>query len=158
MVPYEYMDVAMGSSTIGTIKRIDILTHISCTVKSLEGMLNVFIALGFLCLVELAYAAPDRYENLQEWSVWKGHHQRSYESQLQEMERHSIWIANKKYIEHHNANADLFGYTLAMNSFGDLVRKNISAWMQPSCVYNCMHAYKVYTCIKKFIICLRACM
>lgn len=158
MVPYEYMDVAMGSSTIGTIKRIDILTHIPCTVKSLEGMLNVFIALGFLCLVELAYAAPDRYENLQEWSVWKGHHQRSYESQLQEMERHSIWVANKKYIEHHNANADLFGYTLAMNGFGDLVRKNISAWMQPSCVYNCMHAYKVYTCIKKFIIYLRACI
>nr|ADQ74586.1 silicatein alpha 3 [Lubomirskia baikalensis] len=84
-------------------------------------MLNVFIALGFLCLVELTYAAPDRYENLQEWSVWKGHHQRSYESQLQEMERHSIWVANKKYIEHHNANADLFGYTLAMNGFGDLM-------------------------------------
>eukprot|EP00731_Ephydatia_muelleri_P007188 Em0003g1436a len=83
-------------------------------------MLKRVLALAFLGLLELTYAAPDRYENLQEWNIWKGHHQRSYESQLQEMERHAIWVANRKYIEHHNANADVFGYTLAMNGFGDL--------------------------------------
>ena len=94
-------------------------------------MLKRVLALAFLGLLELTYAAPDRYENLQEWNIWKGHHQRSYESQLQEMERHAIWVANRKYIEHHNVNADVFGYTLAMNGFGDLVSTHI--------IHSCMH-------------------
>ena len=39
----------------------------------------------------------------------------------EELEKHITWLANKKYIEEHNVNADLFGYKLAMNQFGDMV-------------------------------------
>ena len=80
------------------------------------------LLLVFFGLLVVVYGAPERYQQIQEWNAWKGQHLRSYESQLQELERHAIWVSNKKYIEHHNANADLFGYTLGMNSFGDMVR------------------------------------
>lgn len=81
----------------------------------------MLLVLLFLGLLEIASAIPERYEQVQEWSMWKGHHQKSYDTELLEMERHAIWLANKKYIDHHNANANLFGYTLAMNGFGDMV-------------------------------------
>ena len=42
-------------------------------------------------------------------------------SKQEELERHIIWLSNKKYIEEHNANTDKFGYTLSLNQFGDLV-------------------------------------
>ena len=45
----------------------------------------------------------------------------TYENELMELHRHTIWQANKKYIDEHNSNADKFGYTLGMNEFGDLV-------------------------------------
>eukprot|EP00731_Ephydatia_muelleri_P018317 Em0011g357a len=60
------------------------------------------------------------YEFVEEWHLWKGQHQKSYMSELEELERHTIWLSNKKYIEEHNARSDDFGYTLAMNHFGDL--------------------------------------
>ena len=44
-----------------------------------------------------------------------------YESEVEELHRHTIWQANKKYVDEHNAHKDMFGYTLAMNEFGDLV-------------------------------------
>lgn len=44
-----------------------------------------------------------------------------YKSEVEEIHRHNIWQANRKYVDEHNANADSFGYTLAMNAFGDLV-------------------------------------
>ena len=36
------------------------------------------------------------------------------------MRRNTIWQANKKFIETHNANADKFGFELGMNAFGDM--------------------------------------
>ena len=39
----------------------------------------------------------------------------------EELQRHFVWLANKKYIEQHNANAQEFGYTLGINQYGDLV-------------------------------------
>lgn len=60
-------------------------------------------------------------ELLEEWDAWKSQHGKSYTHRVEEMERHLIWASNRKYIEEHNANADVFGYTLAMNHFGDLV-------------------------------------
>ena len=33
----------------------------------------------------------------------------------------NIWSMNKKYVELHNANADLYGFTTGMNEFADLV-------------------------------------
>ena len=62
-----------------------------------------------------------RFEFPEEWQLWKSDHGKSYDSELEELERHITWLSNKKYIEQHNANADVLGFTLAMNHFGDLV-------------------------------------
>ena len=61
-------------------------------------------------------------ELMEEWELWKNQHGKSYRHRMEELERHIIWASNRKYIEEHNANADIFGYTVAMNRFGDLVR------------------------------------
>ena len=47
-------------------------------------------------------------------------HGKEYSTELEELDRHAIWQSNKKYIDEHNANAESFGFTLAMNEFGDL--------------------------------------
>lgn len=60
-------------------------------------------------------------ELLGEWEGWKHQHGKSYVHRMEELERQLIWASNRKYIEEHNANSDTFGYTLAMNQFGDLV-------------------------------------
>ena len=40
----------------------------------------------------------------------------------EELQRHYVWLDNKKYIEQHNMNeAEERGFTLAMNQFADLV-------------------------------------
>ena len=61
-----------------------------------------------------------------EWHLWKSQHGRSYETEDEELRRHVIWQSNKKYIDEHNKYSDAFGYTLGMNHFGDLVRRNSS--------------------------------
>ena len=66
-------------------------------------------------------AVQIRYEFVEEWRLWKTKHGKAYETQPVELERHLVWLSNRKYIESHNSNADIFGYNLAMNSFGDLV-------------------------------------
>ena len=63
-----------------------------------------------------------QFEFVEEWNLWKSQHQKSYESELHELDRHLVWLSNKKYIELHNANSHVFGFTLAMNHFGDLVK------------------------------------
>ena len=62
-----------------------------------------------------------RFTHVKEWSLWKLTHKRSYETEREEFDRHLVWLSNKKYIDLHNANAQIFGFTLAMNQFGDLV-------------------------------------
>lgn len=47
----------------------------------------------------------------------------------EELEKHIVWLSNKKYIEEHNANADKFGFKLAMNQFGDVVRSTIDRFL-----------------------------
>ena len=78
--------------------------------------MKLVLLLG-LASISLAFS----YEFVEEWHLWKGQHQKSYMSELEELERHTIWLSNKKYIEEHNARSDEFGYTLAMNHFGDFV-------------------------------------
>ena len=73
-------------------------------------------------LVLLCEAAVDvHYEFVEEWQLWKTQHGKSYESKREELERHLVWLSNRKYIESHNNYADVFGYKVAMNIFGDLV-------------------------------------
>ena len=74
----------------------------------------------FLSVVALAAAAA-KFEFLEEWEMWKEQHGKGYHSEREELERHLVWLSNKKYIDQHNVNTDIFGFTLAMNHFGDLV-------------------------------------
>ena len=76
----------------------------------------------FIILLSIAsLAAAVQYEFVEEWHLWKGQHDKKYTSELEEVERHAIWLSNKKYVEEHNVHAEAFGYTLAMNYLGDLV-------------------------------------
>ena len=45
-----------------------------------------------------------------------------YESPKHELSKHLVWLSNKHYTEEHNNYADVLGYGLKMNQFGDLVR------------------------------------
>lgn len=56
-----------------------------------------------------------------EWKQWKLKHNKHYSTQDKEVLKHAVWSKNKKRIDDHNSHADEFGYTLAMNNFGDLV-------------------------------------
>ena len=62
-----------------------------------------------------------QYEFVEEWNLWKSQHLKSYDSELEELSKHLVWLSNKKFIELHNANSHIFGFELAMNHFGDLV-------------------------------------
>lgn len=73
-------------------------------------------------LVSVSVAAP-RFQLGEEWQLWKNQHGKSYLSDLEELERHVIWQSNKKYIDAHNQNAHILGFTLKMNHFGDMVSR-----------------------------------
>lgn len=83
------------------------------------------IAIVVASLLSLALAAPG-FQLGEEWQLWKSDHGKSYGSQIEELERHVIWQANRKYIEAHNQNSHILGFTLKMNHFGDMVRNTIS--------------------------------
>ena len=82
------------------------------------------LVIHVLCSMLAAVVCSDvvQYQHPEEWQLWKTEHRKSYESQREELERHLVWLANREYINAHNKNADLFGFTLAMNHFGDMVR------------------------------------
>ena len=65
-----------------------------------------------------------QYEFVEEWKLWKAENERMYHTQQEELERHLVWLSNRKYIEAHNNNFNIFGYTLAMNGFGDMVNNS----------------------------------
>ena len=71
--------------------------------------------------ITLALKAKPKFRHEQEWNKWKFVHDRNYTNELEELERHLIWLSNKVYIDLHNANAHIFGFNLAMNHLGDLV-------------------------------------
>lgn len=77
--------------------------------------------LTLLPLISLALAAP-KFQLGEEWQLWKSEHGKDYQSDREELERHVIWQSNKKYIEAHNQNSHILGFTLKMNHFGDMVR------------------------------------
>ena len=49
------------------------------------------------------------------------YYNKKYSSKKEELQRQVIWQANKKYVEEHNAHKDVFGYSLKMNQFADMV-------------------------------------
>lgn len=60
----------------------------------------------------------------EEWHAWKALHDKSYKSQREELSKHVVWKANKKFIEAHNALNQTFGYILEVNQFSDMVSSN----------------------------------
>nr|ACG63793.1 silicatein A1 [Latrunculia oparinae] len=81
----------------------------------------MFTSVLLLCITSqvLAVNLP-QYEFVEEWKMWKNRHGMSYESDLHDLDKHLVRLSNKKFIELHNANSHIFGYSLAMNHFGDL--------------------------------------
>ena len=61
-----------------------------------------------------------------EWSLWKDKHRKKYSTSVQDLERYVVWRSNWAYINYHNSFASNFGFYLAMNKFGDLVRTECS--------------------------------
>ncbi len=57
----------------------------------------------------------------EQWGAWKQQYGKSYRSEDEELERYDIWLDNLLYIENHNLNASQHGYSLRMNSLGDMV-------------------------------------
>lgn len=78
-----------------------------------------------------------------EWSNWKHKHVKHYPSDNEELDRYVTWRTNKAYVEYHNAFAQDFGYTVALNKFGDLVGVASIAHnaivLTAKSSYRCMH-------------------
>ena len=75
-------------------------------------------------LLSLAIAHSDVAADIlrdHEWSNWMQKHMKYYASDNEELERYVTWRTNKAYVEYHNALAQDFGYSLALNTFGDVV-------------------------------------
>ena len=79
--------------------------------------MEIVYVLSILSVAVASSSLDRKYE----WKLWKTQHRKLYASLGEEMGRQRVWLANREYIEKHNANADYHGYTLALNHFGDLV-------------------------------------
>lgn len=79
--------------------------------------------MSLLVSVSTALLQP-KYEFAEEWQLWKSDHSKEYESQKEDLERHLVWLSNREYIQQHNTNAKagVFGYTLELNRFADMVK------------------------------------
>ena len=102
----------------------------------------VFVATSILAVSYTAVAAGNsasgfekaqlnRVQYPEEWHLWKAKHEKKYESPHHELSRHLVWLSNKKYIEEHNKHADVLGYGLQMNQFGDMVCP-VATYMKPA--------------------------
>ena len=49
-------------------------------------------------------------------------HGKQYDTDEEELSRQIVWEANRNYVQNHNEHADVFGFTLAMNEFADMVK------------------------------------
>ncbi len=85
--------------------------------------LIVLVGVVLLSVLATYRAAPHTpYDLPPEWHHWKVAHGKGYSSKREELYRNVVWQSNKKFIDAHNAMNETFGYTLAMNIFGDMVR------------------------------------
>ena len=81
------------------------------------------ISAVIICSVLVVASCEVLYQHPEEWQLWKSQHGKSYGSQREELERHLVWLSNREYINAHNKNAHILGFTLAMNHLGDIVRQ-----------------------------------
>ena len=104
-------------------------------------MVNVALSCLALLLVlttnirNIAHSAPDAYGYQFQWGAWKAARGKSYSCVEVEKERYSVWLDNMRYIEQHNREADKHGFSVKMNSFGDMV----------SCSHECIEGAKMPT-------------
>lgn len=95
-------------------------------------ILIVLTLLGLAC----ARGVP-KYAFVEEWQLWKSPHERDYTTDREELEKHLVWLSNREYIQQHNANSEIFGFTLAYESLwrhGKLVNSHFTLFreMQPT--------------------------
>ena len=81
--------------------------------------MNLHLVLLLLSAILYQYALSAPFHK--EWLLWKKEHDKAYPHREEESKRHNIWLENKKYIEEHNQEAHIHGFTLKMNHLGDLV-------------------------------------
>ena len=79
---------------------------------------------------DILFKYQARFKYHEEWKWWKKIHGKSYTTHQEELERHLVWLSNRKYIEQHNTNSHIFGFTLAMNYWGDMVGTTVAAMVQ----------------------------
>ena len=85
-------------------------TQLMITAATLLSLL-----LSFSPSLAQTVKAKFRFED--EWGSWKLTHDRNYTSEMEELERHLVWLSNKVYIDQHNANAHIFGYRSSEPSY-----------------------------------------
>ena len=71
----------------------------------------------------------------EEWEQWQTEHGKMYLDVREMVERHIVWASNREYIDQHNKNALLLGYSLRMNQFGDLVKDILSMYIHSKLTY-----------------------
>ncbi|XP_069889231.1 procathepsin L-like isoform X1 [Dipodomys merriami] len=87
---------------------------------------NTLLLLAILCL-GMASTAPTFDHSLDaQWEEWKMEYNKTYSSN-EELYRRAIWEKNMKMIEIHNEEykEGKHSFTLAMNDFGDMTKKEI---------------------------------
>ena len=76
-----------------------------------------------LAVIVIAEGLEGEIQHPEEWDLWKTEHGKSYQSQREELERHLVWLSNREYINAHNANSHVKGFSLKLNHFADLVSR-----------------------------------
>lgn len=79
-----------------------------------------------LVLLLTSVKATEQLQFIEEWILWKTEHHKSYSGEQDEIEKHSVWMANREFVINHNANWPEHGYSLALNQFADLVSMLLS--------------------------------
>ncbi|XP_041379493.1 silicatein-like [Gigantopelta aegis] len=69
---------------------------------------------SFPTSVKSSYAVELAFKQDSEWLTWKQKHDKSYESDIHELEKYVTWISNRAFIEAHNQLKSDFGYRLAI--------------------------------------------
>jgi hypothetical protein len=80
--------------------------------------------LWLLVVIVAVEAWEGKIEHPEEWDLWKTEHGKSYESQREELDRHLVWLSNREYINAHNKNFVVTGFSLRLNHFADLVSQH----------------------------------
>ena len=94
---------------------------IEVVLKVLSIKLMCFIIFWVLLTTIKSNAVEFTFKQDSNWLSWKQKHDKNYESDIHELEKYVTWISNNALIEAHNELESEFGYTLAMNKFGDMV-------------------------------------